>query len=178
MKTVNIGDVKIIMSNPHSKHNYFAWPTVTRLQNGKIAVVASGYRLRHVCPFGKMVISYSENEGETYTAPAPIIDTPLDDRDGGILAFGERDVIVTSFTNTVEFQRKRKSADAYNHSYLDKVTPKVAERNISVQYIIALSHPLNIFPKTRQTRNVKTTCITSDVNVYIHLFVGVFLTKK
>ena len=87
MKIINIGDTKVIMSNPHSKHNYFAWPTVTRLQNGKIAVVASGYRLRHVCPFGKMVISYSENEGETYTSPAPIIDTPLDDRDGGILAF-------------------------------------------------------------------------------------------
>ena len=125
------------MSNPHSKHNYFAWPTVTRLQNGKIAVVASGYRLRHICPFGKMVISYSENEGETYTAPAAAIDTPLDDRDGGILAFGEKSVIVTSFTNTVEFQRKRKSADAYNHSYLDKVTKEEEERYLGPTFRIS-----------------------------------------
>ena len=63
-------------------------------------------------------------DGETWSVPMVINDTPLDDRDGGILAFGEKDVIVTSFTNTVEFQRKRKSADAYNHSYLDKVTPE------------------------------------------------------
>ena len=137
MKVVNVGEQKIIMSNPHSKHNYFAWSTATRLQNGKIAVVASGYRLRHVCPFGKMVISYSENEGESYTAPAAIIDTPLDDRDGGILAFGEKSVIVTSFTNTVEFQRKRKSADAYNHSYLDKVTKEEEERYLGPTFRIS-----------------------------------------
>lgn len=137
MKVTPIENQKIIMENPHSKHNYFAWPTVTRLQNGKIAVVASGYRLRHICPFGKMVISYSENEGETYTAPAPIIDTPLDDRDGGILAFGEKEVIVTSFTNTVEFQRKRKSADAYNHAYLDKVTFEEEEKYLGPTFRIS-----------------------------------------
>ncbi len=155
MKTVPIGEQKIIMENPHSKHNYFAWPTVTRLQNGKIAVVASGYRLRHICPFGKMVISYSENEGETYTAPAPIIDTPLDDRDGGILAFGEKDVIVTSFTNTVEFQRKRKSADAYNHSYLDKVTFEEEEKYLGPTFRI--SHDCGV----TFDREVYTSPVTS-----------------
>ena len=96
-----IGKPKIIMSNRGSKHNYFGWPTVAKLQDGKIAVGASGFRLEHVCPFGKAVISYSYDNGETYTSPAPIIDTPLDDRDGGILAFGEKNVIVTSFNNTV-----------------------------------------------------------------------------
>ena len=87
MKIVKIGDPSVIMSNPHGKHRYFGWPTVARLQNGKIAVVASGFRMRHVCPFGKTVISYSEDEGNTYTSPAPVIDTVLDDRDGGILAY-------------------------------------------------------------------------------------------
>ena len=89
MKIVRIGEPKIIMSNPESRHDYFAWPTAARLKNNKIAVVASGFRLRHVCPFGKTVISYSEDEGETYTLPAPVIDTVLDDRDGGIMTFGE-----------------------------------------------------------------------------------------
>jgi len=103
MKIAKIGNLKLIMSNSYGKHNYFAWPTVTRLKNGKIAVVASGYRLRHICPFGKTVISYSEDEGETYTRPAPVIDTVLDDRDGGILAFGASNVIVSSFNNSVEF---------------------------------------------------------------------------
>ncbi len=137
MKTVNIGDVKIIMSNPHSKHNYFAWPTVTRLQNGKIAVVASGYRLRHVCPFGKTVISYSEDEGNTYTAPAPIIDTLLDDRDGGILAYGEKDVIVTSFNNTIEFQRGKRYATPYVHAYLDMLTEEEEKKYLGSTFRIS-----------------------------------------
>ena len=137
MKIVTIGEQKIIMSNPDSRHNYFAWPTVTRLQNGKLAVVASGYRLRHVCPFGKMVISYSEDEGETYTAPAPIIDTPLDDRDGGILAFGEKSVIVTSFNNEIEMQRKRKSADAYVHAYLDMLNEEDEKKYLGSTFRIS-----------------------------------------
>lgn len=126
MKITKIGDIKIIMQNPDSKHNYFAWPSAVRLQNGKIAVVASGYRERHVCPFGKTVISYSEDEGETYTFPAPVIDTPLDDRDGGIMTFGEKGVIVTSFNNTVEFQRDY--ANAYDNAYLDSVTAEEEQK--------------------------------------------------
>ena len=106
MKITKIGSTKIVMSNPESKHNYFAWPTAARLQNGKIAVGASGFRLGHICPFGKSVISYSDNDGETYTAPAAVIDTVLDDRDVGLCPFGDNGLIFTSFNNTVEFQRK------------------------------------------------------------------------
>ena len=38
-----IGKVKTIMSNPDGAHQYFGWPTITRLRNGRIAVGASGY---------------------------------------------------------------------------------------------------------------------------------------
>lgn len=121
-----LGKSKIIMSNPYSKHNYFAWPTATRLQNGKIAVVASGFRLEHVCPFGKTVISYSEDDGETYTLPAPVIDTLLDDRDGGIVPFGKSGVIVTSFNNSIEFQKfrmqNRPLNSEYKSAYLELIT--------------------------------------------------------
>ena len=123
MKIVKIGEPEVIMSNPGSRHCYFGWPTVTRLQNKKIAVVASGYRLRHVCPFGKCVISYSEDEGKTYTKPAVVIDTVLDDRDGGIMPFGKSSVIVTSFNNTVNFQRSR-ATGGYDVAYLDLITPE------------------------------------------------------
>lgn len=126
MKIVRIGEPKIVMANSESRHNYFAWPTVARLQNGKIAVVASGFRCRHICPFGKTVISYSENDGETYTAPAPVIDTVLDDRDGGIVPFGEKGVIVTSFNNTVAFQR-RYARSSYDLGYLDLITPEAEQ---------------------------------------------------
>ena len=85
-----IGKPKKIMSNPYSRHGYFAWPTVARLQDGKIMAGASGFRIEHICPFGKAVISYSFDNGETYTPPAPVIDTPLDDRDVGICTFGKK----------------------------------------------------------------------------------------
>ena len=117
-----IGKPEIIMSNPHSRHNYFAWPTVSRLQNGVIAVGASGFRLEHICPFGKSVISYSYDNGKTYTAPAPVIDTPLDDRDAGICTFGEKGMIFTSFNNSADMQREHNKDDEYCQRYIDRIT--------------------------------------------------------
>ena len=38
-----IGEPRVVMSNPGSKHAYFGWPSAARLQNGKIAV--PGHRL-------------------------------------------------------------------------------------------------------------------------------------
>ena len=93
-----------IIENKDSIFSYFGWPTVARINESTLAVVCSGYRLRHVCPFGKLVISYSYDEGKTWTKPAPVIDTPLDDRDGGICVDGKR-IIVTSFNNDISFQR-------------------------------------------------------------------------
>ena len=129
MKIERIGETRTIMSNPHSKHNYFAWSTIARLKNGRIALAASGYRLKHVCPFGKTVISFSEDECETFSAPSPVVDTPLDDRDGGLLAFGESNVMVTSFNNTRDAQRSYKSTVTdYMLAYLDTVTDEEEEK--------------------------------------------------
>jgi hypothetical protein len=137
MKIMTHGEPQIIMSNPSSHHSYFGWPTAAKLQNGKIAVVASGFRRRHICPFGKTVISYSEDEGKTYTRPAPVIDTTLDDRDGGIVAFGESGVIVTSFNNHVDFQKSLPYADAYDHAYLDTVTNEEDARDIGATFVFS-----------------------------------------
>lgn len=131
MKKINlIGDLKTVMHAPFGKHNYFAWPTVARLKNGKIAVGASGFRLAHICPFGKCVIAYSDENGESFTPPATVIDTPLDDRDAGLCPFSDSGLIVTSFNNTIGFQRKINETcrendlpqKAYVNAYLDTVT--------------------------------------------------------
>ena len=95
----------VLYDNPASVHNYAGWPSVTQLRDGRLAAVYSGFRLQHVCPFGKSVMQISENEGETWSLPMPVIDTLLDDRDSGICAFGKSSVIVTSFNNTPSFQR-------------------------------------------------------------------------
>ena len=142
---------KIITENPHSRHNYFAWPSVARLQNGKLAMVCSGYRFAHACPFGKAVISYSEDEGNSWTRPAPVIDTPLDDRDAGITPFGDSSVMVTSFNNRVETQRRWNpygvNGDRYHcnaleshyiHTYLDLLDiPGDEEQYLGSNYVIS-----------------------------------------
>ena len=142
MKIQLIGEPKIILSNPNSTHNYFAWPTVDRLRDGRIAVAASGFRLEHICPMGKAVIAFSADEGESYTPPIPVIDTTLDDRDGGLCPFGESGLIVTSFNNKVEYQRmvnknRFQPRKAYIDAYLDSITPEMEERDLGFTYRIS-----------------------------------------
>jgi len=137
MKIELIGNAKTIISNPYSKHAYFAWPTVSLLQNGKIAVGASGFRLEHVCPFGKAVISYSSDGGETYTYPAPVIDTPLDDRDAGICPFDENGVIFTSFNNSADMQREYNRDNEYVQRYIDTITSEDEEKYLGATFRIS-----------------------------------------
>jgi len=105
MKKLNTGPKSILCANDSSPFNYYAWPSITRLPDGTLAMAASGLRLEHVCPFGKGVICYSRDEGRTWTHPTVIMDTPLDDRDCGLTVFGKGRVILTSFTNTTDMQR-------------------------------------------------------------------------
>ncbi len=137
MKIELIGKPETIMSNPHSRHSYFAWPTVSLLQNGTIAVGASGFRIEHVCPFGKAVISYSCDNGKTYTPPAPVIDTPLDDRDAGICTFGKSGMIFTSFNNTAEMQRGYNQDNEYAQSYINTITKEEEDKYLGANFRIS-----------------------------------------
>ncbi len=95
----------VACSNDDGVFCYFGWPSVAYLPDGRLALAASGFRMRHVCPFGKGVICYSSDEGKSWTRPAPVIDTPLDDRDSGVVSFGKGRVIFTSFNNSIAAQR-------------------------------------------------------------------------
>lgn len=61
----------------------------------------------------------------------------LDDRDGGIVPFGEKSVVVTSFNNTVEFQKTYHRTDVYSFAYLATVTPEEEARDLGVTYRIS-----------------------------------------
>lgn len=135
-----IGKPKIIMNAPGNSHNYFAWPTVTRLKDGRIAAACSGFRVAHICPFGKAVISFSEDEGESFTAPSPVIDTVLDDRDAGLCAFGESGLIVTSFNNTVDFQRGDCEPLKECYDYLDTVDPEDEKKALGSEFRISFDN--------------------------------------
>ncbi len=137
MKIRLIGSPGIVMSNNEGSHNYFAWPTIARLQNGKICVGASGYRVEHICPFGKGVLSFSGDNGETYSEPVPVIDTVLDDRDVGLTVFGENGLIVTSFNNTLEFQRENMPQTKECLDYINSVSPEEEKRDLGITFRIS-----------------------------------------
>lgn len=84
---------------------YFAWPTAARLPDGRIIAVCSGFRMRHVCPFGKVAAFYSEDEGESWSSPVLLSDSLLDSRDAGICVSGEQ-VLLTTFTSGKAVQKK------------------------------------------------------------------------
>ena len=125
MKINIVENIRPICTNNNGMHNYFGWPSVARLQDGSLMTVASGFRIAHICPFGKVIAVRSTDEGKTWTAPEVILDTPLDDRDGGIMTFGEKGVMVATFNNTPSFQRKQcQSQPTYANAYLDAVEKK------------------------------------------------------
>lgn len=103
---IEILETKVLYENAHGAHNYVGWPTVARLRDGKLMMAASGFRVRHVCPFGKSIACFSYDEGKTWTPPTVIIDTLLDDRDSGVLPFGESSVMVISLSDSMEYNRE------------------------------------------------------------------------
>ena len=87
----------IICDLPHERFGYFGWPSVARCDDGTLVVAASGLRYDHVCPWGKTVLLTSRDEGQTWTSPRVLNDTPLDDRDAGIISLGGNKLLVTWF---------------------------------------------------------------------------------
>lgn len=86
-----------ILQSDDPKFGNFCWPSIARLADGRLVTVASGFRMNHVDPFGKVVASVSEDDGKTWSEPKVLIDSPLDDRDAGILPYGDGFLLI-SFT--------------------------------------------------------------------------------
>ncbi len=87
---------------------YQGWPSICRDEQGTLYVVASGFRIQHVDPFGKTVMYKSINNGNSWSPPIIINDTCLDDRDAGVLYIGNGKILVSWFCHP---------ADIYYHRY-------------------------------------------------------------
>lgn len=87
----------IIYRNVETSFQYHGWPSVCKMDDGTLAAVWSGFRIAHVCPYGKSVMSISKDEGETWCPPMIINDTALDDRDVGILNLKDNNLLITWF---------------------------------------------------------------------------------
>ena len=89
----------VIWNNPNSFFRYNGWPSVCKDDEGTLYAVCSGFRVSHICPFGKTVLFKSWDEGKTWSIPMIINDTWLDDRDAGIICLGGKTVLVTWFAH-------------------------------------------------------------------------------
>ena len=78
---------------------YIGWPTIAKAADGELFVVFSGDRDAHVDPFGKTCFMRSSDNGETWSEPEVIVDTPLDDRDAGLCVAADGSLVVSWFTS-------------------------------------------------------------------------------
>jgi sialidase-1 len=78
---------------------YHGWPTLVRRRNGELLVTYSGGREAHVCPFGRVELIRSKDNGETWSWPQILLDGPIDDRDSGVVETNLGSILVTTFTS-------------------------------------------------------------------------------
>lgn len=91
-----IHETKVISWEPELYHG---WPTVARCKSGELLLVYSGGREGHVCPFGRVELMRSHDEGKTWGWPRVVLDTEIDDRDAGALETAKGTLLVTTFTS-------------------------------------------------------------------------------
>ena len=78
---------------------YHGWATLAQRRNGEMLVAYSGGREAHVCPFGRVELIRSGDGGRTWSWPEVLLDTPIDDRDAGVLETPAGSLLVTTFTS-------------------------------------------------------------------------------
>lgn len=94
--TINVIETKVISQEPEY---YCGWPTVARRRNGDLLVSWSGGREAHVCPFGRVEMMVSHDNGASWCWPQVLLDGPIDDRDSGVVETAKGSILVTTFTS-------------------------------------------------------------------------------
>jgi sialidase-1 len=87
----------VVCRLPGERFGYFGWPTVARMDDGRLMVASSGLRAKHICPFGKTVLHESTDDGRSWSESRVIQDSPIDDRDAGIVNLGGKSLLVSWF---------------------------------------------------------------------------------
>jgi len=117
-----------IVCRKEGMFGYFSWPSVTRTDDGKLLVIASGHRIAHLCPFGKSMLLMSHDEGKTWSEPIIVGDTLIDDRDSGIVNLGGSKLLATWFSYDERISEK---------SYIQ--TMNAEEHAVATGYCASLS---------------------------------------
>jgi hypothetical protein len=80
-------------------NRYLGWPTIAKTKEGELLIVYSGDRDSHVCPWGKTHLIRSKDNGSTWSEPEEVNNSPLDDRDAGIIYTAKGTILVSWFTS-------------------------------------------------------------------------------
>lgn len=99
-RSAGAAEAKVLETKVISRSgDYQGWPTLTRRSNGELLLVCSGGREAHVCPFGRVELLRSKDDGQTWSYPRAVMDGPIDDRDAGVLETAKGSILVTTFTS-------------------------------------------------------------------------------
>lgn len=91
-----IHETKIISQQPEYYHG---WPTLVRCRNGELLLLYSGGREDHVCPFGRLELMRSCDEGKTWGQPTVVFETGIDDREAGLMETARWTLLANTFTS-------------------------------------------------------------------------------
>jgi sialidase-1 len=116
---------RVVCRLPGEYLSYFGWPTVERFDDGKLIVASSGLRSWHRCPWGKTILNTSTDDGATWSPPRVIHDSPLDDRDAGILNLGGDKILVTWASPDMHRQLKEDYQSYVGAAEIEKWRPTI-----------------------------------------------------
>lgn len=107
------------------------WPSLARTAEGELLLVFSGDRRHHVDPYGKTLLLRSADNGKTWSEPQVINDSPLDDRDPGIVVCPDGSWLVSLFTSCL-FADWPEAVDYYGaeevarwQPFVERLTPEL-----------------------------------------------------
>ena len=122
MVKTEILTTKVLCKQPG---RYIGWPSITKAKNGDILAVFSGDRYGHVCMAGKTQMVRSKDGGKTWGDPETITNTPLDDRDAGIITLADGTLLVSWFISYFHPDNPRINKWDLENSwrpYIEKIT--------------------------------------------------------
>jgi len=98
---------------------YHGWATLARRRNTELVVAYSGGRDAHVCPFGRVELIRSRDDGRTWSWPEILLDSPIDDRDSGVFETPSGSLLVTTFTS-LAYERVLRDASGWTADKLER----------------------------------------------------------
>ena len=91
-----VSERRVISQNPA---RYHGWPTLATRVSGQLLLACSGGRESHVCPFGRVELMRSDDNGLSWTFPRVVMDGGIDDRDAGVMETSSGAMLITTFTS-------------------------------------------------------------------------------